>query len=385
MSPTSPTTLAVDPLLVQRAVEGLKDPVLVVNGAVPQATEPPYGAVVVAAPDLAALRILLRDLPDLGRSRMVAVVVAEGLAPLPVRLDPRWPALQDLDARLDSGAAVTVVRFTARVPVADVLAAIAYADRAPAHDGLLVARTSSPDDKVPPDVVTDQSDPAESPVLGRPPVAIGDPGPEPLDETLFNPIGFRRDWDRGVVDLDPAWTPTPGLVASLRDAQAVRVTEAGDERLVAALAMSGIPLVDGAGDDALDDSATRERHSVRQRRAALLEHSTFAWRRRLAERARTRIAEGPELVLVGGDDLDPDIRTDLELARRYSGADVVEVPTGAGHPGPTECFVTEPLGGPVLVERTLLDEAGGLDGLRSAGCTIYRIHAPLPNEEREAP
>ena len=38
---------------------------------------PPYGSVVLAASDLAALRMRSLDLPELGRARMVGVVVAE--------------------------------------------------------------------------------------------------------------------------------------------------------------------------------------------------------------------------------------------------------------------------------------------------------------------
>lgn len=292
MSSTAPT---VSPLLVQRVVEGLKAPVLVVTDLEPdRATSPPYGAVVVTASDLASLRGMLRLLPDLGRSRMVAVVVGEDLHPMPLRIDPRWPALQDLDARLEDGAAVTIARFTARLDVAEVLTGIAYADGPPGHGGLIVARGYDPADKVPPDVVTEQPDPGESPVLGRAPAYVPDPGPEPLDETLFHPGGFRRDWQRGVVDLDPAWRATPGLVASLRDAQGIRVPSGSDDRLVAALAMSGIPLV-APGDEAeLDDADARERLSARLSREASEQHSISSWRRRLAEQAGVRVATQDE-------------------------------------------------------------------------------------------
>ncbi len=288
MPPTAP---APSPLLVGRVVEGLKPPVAVVGDpSAPPADGPPYGSVVVTAADLAALRTALPDLPELGRARMVAVVVADATAPLALRTDPRWPDLQDLDARLEDGAAVTVARFTSRLDVAEVLTGIAYADGGPAHGGLVVAASYDPDDKVPPDVVTRDVPTPESPVLGRPPVVVTDGGPEPLDESLFNPDGFRRDWDRGVVDLDPSWWPSPALVDRLRDVQGVRVPAGADPRLVAALAMSAVPLVAPGEESVLADPAAREAHATAQSRAATLEHGTGAWRRRLAERAGVRVA-----------------------------------------------------------------------------------------------
>jgi hypothetical protein len=371
MPPTVPT---LSPLLVQRVVEGLKPPVAVVTDTgPPPAGSPPFGSVVVAVSDLVALRAIVADLPALGRARTVGVVVADAMAPLALRIDPRWPALRDLDARLEDGAAVTVARFASRIEVADVLAGIAYADGAPGHAGLLVGRDYDPGATVPLDVVTREGTVEESPVLGRAPVAIADPGPAPLDETLFNPIGFRRDWDRGIVDLEPSWTATPGLVAELRDAQGVRVPADADERVVAALAMSGVPLVT-AGDAAdLDDPARRELHSVRQSRTALMQHSVFAWRQRLAERAGVRISTYPsedDVVLINGADTSygPDVITDLLLARRYSGARVVEMP-----------------GGPTLVDRTLLSELGGLDAILAAGHRVFRTHALTTYDESEAP
>ena len=233
---------------------------------------------------------MLSDLPPLGRARMVAVVIADAAAPLPLRIDPRWPVLQDLDARLEEGAAVTVVRFTSKLDVAEVLARIAYADGGPAHGGLVVAGTYDPDEKVPPDVVTRDVPTPESPVLGRSPVVVADTGPEPLDETLFNPDGFRREWVRGIVDLDPSWWASPALIARLRDAQGVRVPPDADERLVAALAMSGVPLVATGEEAILDDPTTREERAMSESRAATLEHGTAAWRSRLAARAGVRVS-----------------------------------------------------------------------------------------------
>ena len=175
----------------------------------PPPADPPFGSVVVAVSDLASLRAVVADLPALGRARMVAVVVAEAEAPLALRIHPRWPALQDLDARTEDGGAVTIARFTSRLDVAEVLAGIAYADGSAGHGGLVIAprlrrRRQGAARRGDPRQAT-----AESPVTGRAPVVVTDPGPEPLDETLFNPIGFRRDWDRGIVDLDPAGRRRP--------------------------------------------------------------------------------------------------------------------------------------------------------------------------------
>ena len=171
---TMPT---VPPSLVAAVVDGLKPPVLVLDGTVPEVPQPPppYGAVVLVASDLVALRDALGDLPELGRARMIGVVVAEAGAPLSLRTRPTWPALQDLDARLEQGAAVTVAKFASRLDVADVLAGIAYADGRPGHDGLVVARDYDPDDKVPPDVVIGAGAVEESPVLGRPPAVVTTP------------------------------------------------------------------------------------------------------------------------------------------------------------------------------------------------------------------
>lgn len=370
-------------LLTDSELEVAADGVSVVRLGVP-APAPPFGSVVVAVSDLAALRDSIAELPALGRARMVGVVVADAGAPLPLRIRPAWPSLQDLDARVEEGGAVTVARFASRLDVAEVLNGIGYAKGHPGHDGLVVARDYDPDAKVPPDVVVGAAPSEESAVLGRAPAVVTDPGPAPLDETLFNPSGFLREWTRGVVDLDPAWTATPRLIAQLRDAQGVRVTDGADQRVVAALAMSGVPLVARGDEAGLDDPQHREEHSVQQRRAALLEHSTFAWRCRLAERAGVRgpayppVSVAPDLTgdlvltMPGEDPPHPDLVTDLLLARRYSGADLV----GAGR-GRTEAYGAVVPGDPVLLDRSWCRRIGTdptrlLEAVRAAGGTDYR-------------
>ena len=53
-------------------------------------------------------------------------------------------------------------------------------------------------------------DVAEHHVIDRAPTVVTDPGPEPVDEQVFNPIGFRKDWDHPVVDLARPVGPRPG-------------------------------------------------------------------------------------------------------------------------------------------------------------------------------
>ena len=79
---------------------------------------------------------------------------------------------------------------------------------------------------------------------------------------------------------------------------------------------------------------------------------------------------------------DPDAVTDLLLALRYSGADVVELPVEAEH---TECFADALVGGPVMIDRSLLHELGGFEAIATSGCSIYRAHALLDHDESEAP
>ena len=62
-------------------------------------------------------------------------------------------------------------------------------------------------------------------------------------QAVFAVGGFRRDWDRGVVDLPADSRLSVGLVRSLRDAQGVRLPAGADPLLAAGLAMSGVPIV----------------------------------------------------------------------------------------------------------------------------------------------
>lgn len=327
-----------------------------VRAALDDARFPTTVLVVADVEQLRATVSVLGGPGGLARSRFVGVVVATAPAPLLLRPHPSWVPAVDVDARLVGPSAVTTVEFASRLDVVPVLVALARAaalpvttgpagvwlggDVAPSADPVFVTGYAA-ELECPPDVMTGHPGPYdESPVLGRAPLAVVEPG-EPLDEAVYNPCGFRREWTRPMVDLAPDTTLTPALVASLRDAQGARLPAGADERLRAGLAMSGVPT------DAYDDPRARERASVRARRQALLEHATFAWRSRLGNDAAVRHEALPGDVTITTDE--PHEVTDLLLARRYSGADLVVLPDDPD--GPTECFVTVPPAGAVVHDR----------------------------------
>ena len=195
---------------------------------------------------------------------------------------PEWPRLTAVRSRRDGDGWVLVARFARPAPVAEVVAEV----------GRQVVWPS---------------------------VVATRPG---LDLRVLNPIGFRPDWDRGVVDLPPG-PLTAALVSSLRDAQGVRVTADADPETLAGLAMAGVPLVGpGLAEVDLDDPIAREEHSIELRRAAIDEHGSVDWQRpvsillatrrpeqldfALAQVARQRGVDSVELVLAPhGFDVDP--------------------------------------------------------------------------------
>ncbi len=310
--------------------------------------------VLLVTADVESLRTDVSRLGDLRWARMVGCVVAEAAAALPLRPHPSWPAVADLDARLEGGLASARIDFAARLEVEPVLVSFARTAAAPVltgPGGLRVAGAVTPpadptyaasydvDDERPADVVLVGGDGDDahgkdlpvSPVTGRAPtvVAAAEVG-APLDEAVYNPAGFRRAWTRGMVDLPADTLLSPALVRDLRDVQGVRLAPGSTARLAAGLAMCGILT------EQVDDPRERERLSVRRRREALRTHSTTAWRARLAEAAGVRFAEHPADVVVTSDETD--VVTDLLLARRYSGADLVVVPDD--DEAATECFVS---------------------------------------------
>ncbi|CAN5271943.1 hypothetical protein BH09ACT12_BH09ACT12_22260 [soil metagenome] len=339
--------------------------------------------VLLVTSDTETLRTDASRVGNLRWARMVGCVVADSKAAITLRPHPSWPPLADLDARLEGGLGSTRLDFAARLEVAPVLMAFARDAAAPAvtgPGGLRVAGDVVPpadptyavtydvEDERPADVLITTPprdlavDVPESPVLGRAPLAVptADAG-TPLDEAVYNPTGFRRTWTRGMVDLAADVRLTPSVVRGLRDAQGVRLAPGADPRLVAGLAMSGIPT------EQFDDPDQRERHSVRTRRAALLAHSTIAWRARLAERVGMRFELFPSEVALTTEA--PDEVTDLLLARRYSGADLVVMPHAADGVD-TECFVATPPDGVTVHAR-------GQSPARivASGGLIYVTHA----------
>lgn len=479
--------------------------------------------VLLVTEDRASLRALVARLPRLGQVRVVACWLhSGGDVPLTVRPRSEWGAVNSVLARRAEHGVLTVVRLDAPAPALPILTQIAleatpgftghgglvlgYADRTPA-DGLdaralLLADAATAGDAerdVPPDVVLAPSQPtalaAVHHVIDRAPVVVAAPAFEPVDETVINPMGWRKDHDRGVLDLAAAGLAgrshvTEADVAALRDAQGLRLDLASTpSRLVAGLAMAGVPLV-ATGTSAglsepllaalsrpvdLGDALAREEHSVTVRRAALRTHSTLAFREGLAARAGVRFVARPsvsvvlptmrpeqldfalrqvarqdtdlELVLAThgfvadearvadalggkafqlldfdrstffGDVLDaagraalgdvvlkmddddwysPRVVTDLLLARRYSGAEVVGMPsefvhlaelgTTARRNHPTEVFNRFVAGGTIMVDTAVLRAVGGfrsvrrfvdaqlLDAVQAGGGRIYRTH-----------
>jgi len=390
-SPPSPAQVGAVGPVVARLLDGARRPAVVVTDLDVRLDAPdtvvrrvgerlPEGqqrTILLVSADAETLRTDASRVGDLRWARMVGCVLVDHDAAPVLRPHPSWPALVDLDARLERGIGATRLDFAARLEVAPVLMGFVRHVAAPVRTGpggLRVAGRVVPPadptyaasydvaDERPADVLVveaagaSDSEPETSPVLGRAPVALThEEVGAPLDEALYRPTGFRRSWTRPMIDLPPGTTLSAALVRDLRDAQGARLPPDADPRLVAGLAMSGVPTVRH------DDPVERERHSVRTRRAALLEHSTTAWRARLAERAGVRFEEHPGEVVLSTQD--PDEVTDLLLARRYSGADLVVLPE-PGHDAETERFVTEPPPGVTLHARgrtaAEVVEAGGL-------------------------
>jgi hypothetical protein len=187
------------------------------------------------------------------------------LGPVVLVPRPEWPALEALRSRRAGGGWWSVVRFAEPVDVAAVL--------------VEVARQEAWNDTVDVSERTDRADRGG------------------VDERVINPAGFRPDADGAVVDLGSLIgrpTVTPEVVASVRDAAAVRVEtwDAAAIAAVPALALAGVPLV---AEDApseigaplrtaivapidLTDAVAREERSVLLRRAAFDLHSRFARR-----------------------------------------------------------------------------------------------------------
>ncbi|KRE94039.1 hypothetical protein ASG76_11580 [Nocardioides sp. Soil774] len=523
-----PTLVLVDDsdALALDALHGIEDVPGIEPTVVPLSTltgpRKGWGSVLVVAADRARLRRMASAVPLLGQCKAVACWLTDAPTPWVLVPRPEWPELVHLAAREAGDRGVlTVVRFASGARAQLVVMEMARQAAGPGdttHGGLVVAyagRSAAPgldaravllpdvagagdaERDVPPDVVVARrgGDVEAHHVIDRAPTVVTDPGPEPVDERIFNPIGFRKDWDHGVVELSRIGRGpvTEGVVAAARAFQAVRLPADIPTADLLALAMSGVPLVTSgvldvapplaAALDAevdLDDPLRREEHSLAVRRAAFDHHSTLAWRSALADRAGVRHVAMPpvsallstkrpdmldfalrqvarqrgaevELVLAAhgfepdrdavrralgdrphqvlsfeestffGDVLtaaaraassevllkvddddwySPDAVHDLLMARRFSGADVVGMPSEfvylhaneergdltVRRNHPSELFARFVAGGTLLLDRGLLHSLGDfrrvrkfvdaqlLAGVEAAGGRIYRTH-----------
>ncbi|WP_248579398.1 hypothetical protein [Nocardioides sp. InS609-2] len=480
-----------------------------------------WKSILLVASDRATLRQAASVIPRLGQCRTVGVWLTEGTSPLVLHPRGEWAPLSSLNARPLARGFLTVARFDDPVGAHAVLAefarqavpgadathggvVVAYAGR-PAAPGLdvralhvsSVEEAGDADRDVPPDVVisTSLDQPETHHVIDRAPTVVTDPGLDPVDELVFNPVGWRKDWDRPVIDLlklapGPAGV-TEAIVDRARGHQGVRVDLGRDDaNHVLRLAMAGVPLVaTGTGIGLspaviealsttadLADPLSREEHALRLRRATFAHHSTLAWRSGLAARAgvrhaglpavsvllatmrpqqldfalgqvaaqrgadvelvlathgfaadeeqvravlgatpyvlldfekdaffgdvlraAARAASGEVLMKIDDDDwYSPHAVHDLLMARRFSGADVVGMPSEfvylqqddvtVRRNHPSECFNRFIAGGTIMIDRGMLRALGDfrrvrrfvdtqlLAGVEAAGGRIYRTH-----------
>jgi len=477
-----------------------------------------WGSVLVVAADRSRLRRMASAVPPLGQVKVAACWLTDAPTPWVMVPRPEWPKLVHLAAR-EAGerGVLTVVRFASGARAQLVVMEMARQAAGPgdtSHGGLVTAYAGRPaapgldarsilvtdaaqagaaERDVPPDVViaVEDGDVESHHVIDRAPTVVTDPGPEPVDEAIFNPMGFRKDWDHPVVELSrlTGGPVTEGVVAAARAFQGVRIDREVSSADVLALAISGVPLVaEGlpslatpvavamAAEVDLDDPLRREEHSLAVRRATFDHHSTLAWRSALASRSGARhvglppvsallATKRPEMldfalrqiarqrgadvelvigahgfepdadavrralgdrphqiltfdqadffgdvltgaaraasseVLLKVDDDDwysPDAVHDLLMARRFSGADVVGMPSEfvylqrdsltVRRSHPSEIFARFVAGGTLLLERGLLRSVGDfrrvrkfvdaqlLAGVEAAGGRIYRTH-----------
>ncbi len=293
-----------------------------------------HDRVLVSLPDRGALRTYVA--PAGLRTTVVALHLAGGPTPVTMVPKPEWPALQGIHARAAGDGWLTVLRFERPVDLAEVVAEAGrqsvWGD-AVGNRGLWVDGVDAVSEKVPADVLAaGMADPVVSEVTGRTPavlephsgpLSLGPLSLGPLDERVLNPIGFLAapSGSPDVValsSLDLRGGPGEGLVASLRGAAGVRV-DVDDARVVAGLAMAGVPLVTSAAGglspalagllgatvaDAitapvdLADLLAREEHSLVLRRAALDTFSTRAWRTAVAASVGVRVALQPTVSVV---------------------------------------------------------------------------------------
>jgi len=285
-----------------------------------------FARVLVVVADRADLRSAV--LPHAVRTPTVSVWVTSLAAAPGLVARPEWPPMKAFRAQPVGDGYLVVARFEQPVRAANVVRELGRLSVWPSPEGaggLVVDDGSGPDlaieeRDVPPDVVLAPTGLlVEHHVTGR--IAMmPDLDETPIDERVFNPIGFEANVDGPVVDLADlvSQRPSEELVRSLRQSRGVtgRLDRVEQAPLVAALAMAGIPIeLDPVHRHAeewlgahlvraltmsvdLDDPLEREEHSVILRREALRTFSTAAWRRRLARRAGVRVAAEPSVSVV---------------------------------------------------------------------------------------
>jgi hypothetical protein len=342
-------------------------------------------AVLLVVHDLVDLRLAATGIGQVGTASTVAVVFERETPRLPaVVCQPGWPALEE--ARVLRGPRPHVLlRFADPVPARSVVLHLARSSAAsgtssstwpvlgvrrdepgrwPPNDPAAVVagpkRLFGAAGDFPPDLVIAEDAPAPDsldldphPVLGRVPVvvraeadlswaelvslqeaqgreALARRGPlslGPVDEMLFNPMGFDREpvgravplrarsdgalvagrgSDTELVVADGHGRVSDSDLPALRRLPGLDVDWSGGAgpqaycRALVRLACAGVPLVAAITPDwarellsapllaalqeepDLTDPLRREEHSVRVRRAALAHHATSAWRRSLA-------------------------------------------------------------------------------------------------------
>lgn len=289
-----------------------------------------WAGVAVVVADRQALRSAVSALPRLGRTRSLACVLTDEDHPAPVLPQPDWPPVTRLHARpVPTGGALTVLHLDEPMSVQALLGALASAagsSRAAPRRIVLASDAHRHRHTLPPEVVVrpddDSPTPSYDPAAAPAPAVVTDPvlGRGPLDEGIFNPIGFHSEPGHGVTDLDGAAQVSARAVATLRDHTAARVDWSDPTpelaRSVVCLAMAGIPVVGTpppaaarpwlgdeladalAADADVSDLLRREEHSIRLRRAALLLHAVRGWQFRAASVAGRPVSRFPTCSVV---------------------------------------------------------------------------------------
>ena len=344
--------------------------------------------------DRASLRRLASTISRVGQTRVVALWLTDATEPLVLVPRPEWPPLTSLMAREADRGVLTVLRFAQPIGAHVVLtelarqavpgvdtghggAVVAYAGREPAA-GLDVraqrfddaAEAGDDEIVVPADVVVTATTPhrrsTPSSTAHRPssptpasspstrwsstPAAGARSGPSrsatsPPTRRSPRPRSRRcatyRDcaWTSPRPTRGPSPTSPPPAYPSSPPAPSPRSARRCSEAL--------------AHEPDLDDALAREEHSVTTRRAALLEHSTVAWRAGWPRAPASGTWRGPQvsvlLTTMRPHQLDFALRqlarqrdADFELVLATHGWEADEAEVRAALPGRESCCPAQP-------------------------------------------